>query len=188
MKEKHCGMTEERWKPIVDYEGWYEVSDLGKTKRVKSGKSTFVGKILKNSKDSWGYCGVGLCKNGEMHSFLVHHLVARAFIGIRPIGKEVNHIDGDKTNNRLDNLEYVIPSENMAHAYRMGLMPTKQGESNGRSKLTKENVHEIRRLTGDETPKDIAARFDVSRSAIYNITSGKTWSHLKEEEENDDNN
>jgi len=106
-----------------------------------------------------------------------------AFIGPCPDKIQVNHKDGDKTNNRLDNLEYMTQSENMVHGRGLGLFSSIGGEKNGNAILTEENVHEIRRRLKDESPKAIAERFNISRHNIYSIKNGTRWSSLKEEEE-----
>jgi len=167
--EKH----KEIWLPIVGYEGWYEISDLGRVKRVKAGRGTYIGRTLKIRADSHGYQQTFLYKNGEDNAILVHRIVMASFVGVCPTGKTVNHKDGDRTNNRLENLEYITPSENKIHAIRIGLCPTK---------LTKEDVHKIRGCLGKKPYKLIAACFNVSLPTIYDIAAGRTWAWLKEEE------
>lgn len=99
------------WKDIKGYEGLYQVSDEGNVRRIlKSGNTKQV-----KCKDGLYYT-VSLSKNGRYKSFNVHRLVAEAFLD-RPEGKtEVNHIDGDKHNNNLSNLEWVTQQENHIHA------------------------------------------------------------------------
>ena len=173
----------EQWRPVVGYEGWYEISDIGGVKRVKPGRRTHVGKILSACAGKSGYKRVILSKNGEKNMFLVHHLVTNAFIGPCPDGMQRNHIDGNSMNNRLENLEYVTPSENTLHAYRTGLAVAPHGEANGASKLTEVAVHKIRRLLEEESQQAIADKFGVARRTINDIARGVTWFHLKEEEE-----
>lgn len=97
---------EEVWKDIPNYEGLYEVSNFGNVYSVRK-------KIrLKPGDNGYGYLSVVLCKNGIQTNYKVHRLVMLAFIGEPPAGCEVNHIDGNKSNNRLDNLEYITSSEN----------------------------------------------------------------------------
>ena len=174
----------EKWLPVVGYEGWYDISDRGAVKRMKEECNTFVGKVLKPIATGLGYRQVVLYKNGIGHRYLVHRLVMATFIGPSPIGKEVNHKDGDKANNHLKNLEYVTRSENVVHAINMGLCHNVRGEAHGRAKLAEEDVHEIRRLLAKGiTQASIAAQFNISRGAINDIARGATWSYLKEEEE-----
>ena len=174
--------NKEEWRPISDYEKLYEVSDFGRVRSSIDRVNTFAGKILKNSIGGSCYPCVGLYKNGNKRSFLVHRLVIAAFIGPCPKDKQVNHKDGDKTNSRLENLEYVTGSENQLHAYAIGLA-SHRGENNSRSKLTEENVYEIRRLILEGMPQiQIAARFGVHPATINSIASGKNWAYLKEED------
>ena len=170
---------EEEWKQIPDYEGFYEASDFGRVRSVIDRRNTFAGKILKPSISNSGYTCVGLSKNGNKRSFLVHRLIIATFIGCCPNGKQVNHKDGDKTNSRLENLEYVTPHENKLHAFATGLESNK-GENHSQSKLTKEDIYEIRRCIGEETRLELAERFNVTRTHIGLIVRGKTWTHLKE--------
>ena len=174
----------EMWLPAVGYEGIYEASDLGRIRSMRTMTNTFTGKILKPSPNARDYQQVSLYKNGIKSSIRVHIIVAESFIGPRPSGKQINHIDGDRKNNRADNLEYVTQSENMLHAYRLGLESPTRGEAHGMAKLTEDNVHEIRRrLLRKETNKSIAARFNVCQQTISMIATGKRWGYLKEEEE-----
>ena len=173
----------ERWEPVVNYEEWYEVSDLSVIRRVKAASGTHVGRILVPGYNGRGYHKVTLCNDGEQHAFTVHRIVTEAFLGIRPEGTEVNHKDGNKINNRLENLEYVTRSENALHAHRTGLSNAVNGEKVGSSKLTEENVHEIRRLLVNETQTAIALKFNVSNVTISDVARGVTWMHVKEEDE-----
>jgi len=169
----------EKWMPITGYEGWYEVSNFGRVRRVKPGHGTFIGRILKPRALGAKYQGVYLRKNDKGTNKYIHCLVAEAFICARPDNMEVNHIDGDKNNNSVKNLEYVTRAENMAHGYRAGLI-SNRGERCGTSKLTESDVHKIRKLLKTETQKAIAINFGVSRSTIYDIFANRTWFWLKE--------
>ena len=102
----------ERWRAVPGYDA-YEVSDLG---RVRRGP-----RVLRDQPHNGGYRHVQLWTDGKPRTGLLHVLVARAFIGPTPADHDVNHIDGDKSNNTLSNLEYATRSENNRHAYRIGL-------------------------------------------------------------------
>src|SRR5262245_17979400 len=106
---------EERWLPVVGYEGLYEVSDVGRVRGLTRGG------LLKLRVSTRGYWVCGLTKLGQQTEFRVHRLVATAFIG-PPSGerREINHIDGDKLNNAVANLEWCTRAENCAHNGRMG--------------------------------------------------------------------
>lgn len=119
---------EEIWKPIPGYEGLYEVSNLGRVKRLgreyvdsRGGKRAIETKIMSQfeSKTRGGYLYVSLIKDRKKSCMRVHRLVARAFLGEPPTeDHQVDHIDGDRTNNRIDNLEYVTRRENYARMAR----------------------------------------------------------------------
>lgn len=124
---------EEVWKDIEGFEGYYQVSNLGRVRSLdriiifdngksKEEKTLLKGKILCITKQTQGYSQVGLCKQGTQKSYRLNRLVANAFIPKIEGKIYVNHIDGDKDNNRVDNLEWVTNSENINHAYRTGLL------------------------------------------------------------------
>lgn len=110
----------EGWRTIPGHNE-YEVSDLGRVRRAAPGRKTFVGKVLRPQSIGAGYRAVALTKNGKAIHRYVHRLVMLAFVGEPPEGHEVNHRDGDKSNNALANLEYVTRSENNNHAFASGL-------------------------------------------------------------------
>lgn len=115
-----------RWMPVKGFEGLYEVSENGDVLSVartvpNRGRMMKVkGTVLKQSTNDWGYQIVNLYKDGKQHCRQIHRLVAEAFI--HPFsGEQVNHIDGNKFNNSVENLEWCSGSENMEHAYKNGL-------------------------------------------------------------------
>ena len=116
-------MAEEIWKPIPDYEGYYEVSSTGRIRSVerigKSGKGIrkYPSVILKPSLGQWGYEQVCLRKDGEKRTARVNRLVAQTFIPNPDNLPQVNHIDGAKTNNNVENLEWCNASQNMIHCF-----------------------------------------------------------------------
>lgn len=104
----------EIWKDVLEYEGLYQVSNLG---RVRSLYNRNI-KILKAQKNKNGYLHLGLKKDGKVKNFLVHCLVWEVFKGKKPEGYEVNHINEDKTDNRLCNLNLMTRKENCNHGTR----------------------------------------------------------------------
>lgn len=111
----------EIWKDIGGYEGLYQVSNLGRVKSLFRYK-----KILKGNVVSGGYIQVQLCKRGKATNYLIHRIVAFAFLNNSDNKPCVNHIDGNKTNNSPDNLEWVTYSENEFHSYNvLGKKPNK---------------------------------------------------------------
>jgi DNA-binding NarL/FixJ family response regulator len=107
----------EIWLPIPNYEGLYEISNLGRVRRLR-GKD---GTILKPFIDTHGYLIVTLSKNSQKKLIRIHRLVALIFLPNPENKAQVNHIDGNKFNNRIDNLEWSTKIENQRHAERMGL-------------------------------------------------------------------
>lgn len=111
--------TNELWKPVVGFEGLYEVSNLGRVKTLAKKHNNYTDKLLKPIKNPFGYVYVML--SGRKHIF-VHRLVAQAFI-LNKLNKPfVNHKNGDKEDNRHCNLEWCTRSENQLHGYRTGLL------------------------------------------------------------------
>lgn len=107
----------EVWKPIIGYEGTHMVSNLG---RIKSNN-----KILNMRPNRGGYLLVSLVVDGDRKDFSPHRIVARAFVPGYRVGLQINHKDGNKTNNNADNLEWCTASKNMYHAYANGLASIK---------------------------------------------------------------
>jgi hypothetical protein len=123
-------MTIEIYKDVVGYEGIYQVSNLGNVKSFhKKGLNGFVLK----PRISHGYCRVGLFINKHKH-IMVHRLVAQAFIDNPNNLPFVNHINGIKCDNRVDNLEWCTHSENILHAFKTGLKSNKKGDDNPQSR------------------------------------------------------
>lgn len=167
------GNEEEEWRPVVRFPG-YEVSDKGSVRSFKSRKV----KILKPGKDSNGYPVVGLYKDGKRHWLLIHRLVAEAFLEKPGCDYETNHLDGDKTNNHVDNLDWVTRSENLKHAFRTGLKSHK-GDKNPCAKLTESEVFEILEMLDAGVPqKEIAEIFNIAINTVSQINTGKRWAHL----------
>jgi len=107
----------EIWKPVVGFENIYSVSNFGRVRREKTLR------ILKPNLWRNTYPSVLLSNKSIHKKYRIHVIVTRAFLGQRPKGTGVNHKDGVKTNNRLENLEYISPSENSRHAVNLGLIP-----------------------------------------------------------------
>lgn len=109
--------TKEIWCPIEGYEGLYEVSNLGNVRSLNY-RQTGQTKILKTVKERYGYLLVNLSKNGKTKSFKVHRLVAEAFLPNWFDCPQINHIDEDKANNHIDNLEWCDAKYNSNHGTR----------------------------------------------------------------------
>lgn len=170
-------MTE--W-PAVPRFDRYQVSDKGEVKSTPAdGKPR---RTLKPEVGALGYVRVTLCQDNRRGRFLLHRLVWVAFRGEIPQHLQVNHVDGDKLNNSLANLEIVTASENVAHAFRTGLAKPLRGEASSSAKISAATVHEIRRRAAEgETHASLAAAFGLERGTISKIVRRERWSHLPAE-------
>lgn len=161
----------ETWKDIKGYEGIYQVSDMG---RVKRGT-----RILKQSFTKDGYKRVRLLHNEKDRTRTVHRLVMEHFNPNNDPKMTVNHIDGDKTNNRLDNLEWVNRSGQMVHAYDLGLKKPMRGVTNPQAKLTKDQVEYIRKVYRRQSTEfgtvALSKKFGVSNRVIGLIVRGLSY-------------
>lgn len=176
----------EVWRPSPVFPDCYEVSSFGRVKslaRVVVGKDghpqTLPGRILKGNGKA--YDVIYLCKDGVRKGVAVHRLVAEMFVSGHADGLEVNHKDGDKRNNRADNLEWVTRGRNMSHAWETGLMVFTEGHRAARVKA----MESKRKLSDKDifgvfalrfmglTIKDIADRFGVSASIVCVLLQGK---------------
>lgn len=179
-------MSEEVWKPVVGYEGKYEVSNLGRVrslKRINADGRTVNARIRKQFKGARYRTLLLYRGDGTRQTKLVHRLVARAFLGPCPESHQVNHKNGKKHDNRAENLEYVTQSQNTQHAYdELGAIGPR-GETQGQSKLTTTDVIEIKRLLAftDLTQREIGVRFGITRGAVGRIFRGPNWLWLHDE-------
>lgn len=165
----------EIWKDIIGYEGYYQISNLGNIKRFRKYKSN----ILKPRINKRGYVQITLCKNSCTKTFRLHRLIAESFIDNPQKKLQVNHINGIRHDNRLENLEWVTQNENMKHAFNNKLAIPLIGEHQPNSKLKEKEVLEIKqRLLFKESIISIANTYNVSKSTIGSIKSKRTWKYL----------
>ena len=182
----------EIWKPIKDYEGIYEISNLGRVKsliRLKKGAKNITylikEKILKQNFDKDGYCIINLYKNSKLKTFKIHRLVAECFIKNIDNKKQVNHINGIKHDNRLENLEWCTTSENVIHALRTGLKIPLKGENCKASKLTEKIVIEILTKKKESNgkkywgAKEISLKYNIKMNCISEVSSRRNWKHIE---------
>lgn len=149
------------WRIIEDFPV-YEVSNTGLIRRREK-QNLIAPRMLRN-----GYMQLGLCRGSGQIFRMVHRLVAFAFIGTIPEGMEVNHKDGNKLNNHVDNLEYVTHRQNMIHA--------RSSLGNPGKKLTSADVVEIRRRLGQKhRHADIATEFGISKGTVMYINTNRVW-------------
>lgn len=182
-------MKEEIWKDIEGYEGLYQVSNLGRVKRMRFiNKNTNIEKerikSQKIRKD--GYLEVALYKNGKGKYIQVHRLVAKSFIPNPKKLPQVNHRNGIKTDNRVENLEWVTPKENIVHAISTGLRKqfktsNHNGENNPNSKLSKNEVLDIiNNKSNGLNIKNVYEKYKtkISYSGLEQIWYGYRWKEV----------
>jgi hypothetical protein len=134
---------EEIWKTVLDF-SLYEYSNLGNL-RSKNYKNTGRVQILKPAVSTDGYLKTMLKDdNGKYVTIAVHRVIAKSHFGVQDKKLEVNHINGIKTDNRIENLEYITHSQNCKHSFDIGLQKPKRGELNGMAKLTQKDVDFLR--------------------------------------------
>lgn len=178
--------TTERWLPVPGWGEFYSVSDRGRVRRDARARSTasWPGKILKPRRTRTGYVAAALYGSpGVRRERLVHQLVLSAFVGPRPPGHEPNHKNYDRTDNRLDNLEYMTPKQNQEHRgirqKALGHPNRPRGEAYWNAKLTTDDVREIRRRhSAGEGVMALARAFAVTRHAINYVYMRRTWKHV----------
>jgi hypothetical protein len=134
----------EVWKDLLEFEGHYKVSNLGRVKTVKKKWSQCKHPecILSPEKTRLGYLRLNLYKDNKRTRLLVHRCVSQAF-RLKGNGTEINHLNGIKSDNRVTNLEWSTRSNNMKHAFQKGLIRPMVGESNPTSKYSDKQVKRV---------------------------------------------
>lgn len=170
----------EIWKDVIGYEGIYQVSNMGRVKRIKQARGTHVGKVLKEVLGKDGYVYVKIFKEGLGKRYSPSRGVAQAFIPNPENKPQINHKNGIKTFNWVENLEWVTRSENCLHAYRVLKITANQGEKNGQAKLKAKDIPIIRQLLkeGNLLHREIGKIFGVRRATIDDIKNGYAWTHI----------
>ena len=170
----------ENWKPITNYENLYEISDLGNIRTVpKKGFNKQV--ILKSGIDCrTGYLVVQLYKNNIPKTIRIHSLVVLTFLQVKTTRKLVaNHINGNKKDNRLVNLEVISQKENINHAMKLGLIRIPIKDERYNSKIKEKDFELLKQYFKEgKTSKEIAKLFNVNPTTISRIKKGKRRIYL----------
>jgi len=168
----------EEWRPVVGFEGQYEVSSLGRVKSlpktVLRGRGPFITKerIIGGRSRAAGYPIVRIREK----TLYIHALVLESFVGPRPVGFEACHNNGDRTDNRSDNLRWDTPRSNQMDRAKHGT--SNRGERCANARLTSAEALEIMKST-DRTC-ELAHRYGVAPQTICAIRKGRNWKHLQE--------
>lgn len=168
----------EQWRPVVGCDK-YQVSNLGRIRNLS-------GKIMKTVTNNCGYQQLFLrVETNKRRAFCVHKLVMTAFVGPPPDAMQIDHVNGEKSDNRLSNLEYVTAAENIRRAIKLGLHNS-VGINNGRAKLTEQEVIQIKTLlrqidSGEITltRQQVADRMGTYRQIVNHIAAERTWKHVR---------
>lgn len=171
-------MNKEIWKDIEGYEGLYQISNYGNIVSLNYNHTKKRKELICEINN--GYCKIGLCKNNKTKRYMVHRLVAKAFID-NPYNKnQVNHIDGNKQNNRVDNLEWVTPKENTEHSIKNSLRKMKKikmiNKNNNEIIYVFENIIELRQKIKLNRYEHINDCCNGARKSAY----GYKWEYVKE--------
>jgi hypothetical protein len=173
---------DEIWKTVDGYDA-LEVSNVGRVRTLDSIRSSFrmgrpnqqlkKGGVMSPFLGNHGYLHVAPKIGKQRKKLLVHRLVAKAFVHGFFEKASVNHIDGNKLNNRVENLEWITLAENTAHQWKIGLIDLR-GEKHPSAKLKDADVEEIQRMVTEGCPiHQIATQFSVSQTLIYKIKNGQ---------------
>ncbi len=171
-----------RWKPIPGFAGIYEISETGDIVRTATHgqQPKAIRRIIRPYKKN-GYLAITIQFHQTRERFYVHRLMYETFRSPIPSGLEINHRDGNRENNRLDNLELVTRSDNMLHCFRE-LNPSLnrvRGTQHHKAKLTPQDVENIVKLSrAGSSQREIAQMYGVSKNSIRLILKGKNWKHV----------
>lgn len=164
----------EIWKDITQLNGNYSISNLGNVKSKR-------GRLMKLGFDKYGYIRITLCQNGKKRPYYVHRLVCLEFL-LNPENKPlVNHKNGKRSDNRVENLEWSTHQENVIHGFKNGRIPaTAKGEKAPHHILKERDIPNIRKLLqeGEKSMREIGNIYGVGLQTIYSIKSGKNWKHI----------
>ena len=170
----------ERWRAVVGWEGWYEISSHGRVRRIAAASGTHVGLALTPQRHRDGYLHVGLQRHNLPRTWVtIHRLVLFAFRGPPAVSMEARHLNGKRDDCFLSNLRWGTKKENMADKRLHGTIARFPGERNANSKLTENDIRKIRVMAqSGTTQRAIAKQFNVSFQHISDVVNKKRWEHL----------
>jgi hypothetical protein len=172
---------QEVWKPVVGYEGEYEVSNFGSVASLPGAKGRNRGRkrlLLKPSQNTHKHLRVNFCLAGKRKSLYVHRLVLMAFVGPPSGDTQGAHLDGNPLNNRLENLVWATAKENSSHRIFHGTN-SDRGEKCNLSRLQDVDIPKILNLRSQGfLIREIAENFKVKPGTIQAVLSGRSWSHI----------
>lgn len=166
-------MEKERWGSLAELNYKYEISNNGRFRRLAQFNQSGVTEYFEPRFNWMGYLTVRASIETEVRkSFFIHRLIAIAFIPNPDSKPCINHINGIKADNRLENLEWCTTAENNDHALRTGLRKTKSGPNKKNQKLTEEEIKDI--FVSLKSPKELSIRYNISKGYVRNIKSKRS--------------
>lgn len=175
-------MTKETWRNAYNSNGTYAISSIGRMKRLEHSVldkrgvvQLFKERLLKPCKTNHGYFSYTISVNGNVFRMLAHRFVAIAFIPNPDNKPHINHIDSNRQNNKVENLEWCTHSENMKHSFLSG-NSSQLGDKNSCSKLTTKQVINIFFSTGSSY--NVAKKYPITAKTVRDIRGRKSWTHI----------
>jgi len=167
-------MQEEVWKDIPNYEGLYQVSNLGRVKSLpRKTNNQYCNGLIMKAHNSYGYLKLQLKKNNNYKWFFIHRLVAQAFLNNYSDALQVNHKNGIKNDNKVENLEMVTASQNQLHSYRIlkniPSMKNRFGEEHVRAVKINQYTKQMKHIAAWNSIIDASKKLNINASCICNV-------------------
>ena len=167
------------WKPIPLLGCDYSASSLGNIRRETPKRGTNRKRHLRVTRLSSGYPYLSITRNRTRKNFFVHRLVLEAFVGPPPTPQhECNHKNGIRSDNRIENLEWVTRKQNMRHSFEILGRQTLKGSRHNKAKFSDDQIADIRQSPSSISNKELASQYGVSHSTIHRIRTYRLWKHL----------